>query len=61
MLVKGDLDAGRLQRPFDIAIPAEFAYYLVYPPDLESAPKIEVFRNWLLSTARQAPPAQAAS
>lgn len=52
VLVKGDLEAGRLARPFDIAIPAEFAYYLVYPPDLEAAPKIEVFRHWLLSTAR---------
>ena len=52
VLVKGDLDAGRLVRPFEVAIPAEFAYYLVYPPDLESAPKIEVFRNWLQSTAR---------
>lgn len=52
VLVKGDLDAGRLKRPFDIAIPAEFAYYLVYPPDLENAPKIEVFRSWLLATAQ---------
>lgn len=52
VLVKGDLDAGRLVRPFDVALPAEFAYYLVYPPDLESAPKIETFRTWLLATAR---------
>lgn len=52
VLVKGDLDAGRLVRPFDVALAAEFAYYLVYPPDLESAPKIETFRTWLLSTAR---------
>ena len=52
VLVKGDLDAGRLVRPFDVALTAEFAYYLVYPPDLESAPKIETFRTWLLATAR---------
>ncbi len=52
VLVKGDLDAGRLVRPFDVALAAEFAYYLVYPPDLESAPKIETFRAWLLATAR---------
>jgi LysR family glycine cleavage system transcriptional activator len=51
VLVKGDLDAGRLARPFEVAIPAEFAYYLVYPPDLESSPKIETFRKWLLATA----------
>jgi len=51
VLVQGDLDAGRLVRPFDVALAAEFAYYLVYPPDLENAPKIETFRTWLLSTA----------
>jgi LysR family glycine cleavage system transcriptional activator len=51
VLVKGDLDAGRLVRPFDVALAAEFAYYLVYPPDLETAPKIETFRTWLLATA----------
>ena len=52
VLVKGDLDAGRLVRPFDVALTAEFAYYLVFPPDLENAPKIETFRTWLLATAR---------
>ncbi len=54
VLVKGDLDAGRLVRPFDVALGAEFAYYLVYPPDLENAPKIETFRTWLLATATAA-------
>lgn len=52
VLVQGDLDAGRLVRPFDVALSAEFAYYLVYPPDLENAPKIETFRTWLRTTAR---------
>lgn len=51
VLVKGDLDAGRLVRPFQISIPAESAFYLVYPPDLENTPKIKVFREWLLETA----------
>ena len=37
-----------------VALGAEFAYYLVYPPDLENAPKIETFRTWLLATARAA-------
>lgn len=52
VLVKGDLEAGRLVRPFDIAIPAESAFYLVYPPDLENAPKIEIFRKWLVASAQ---------
>jgi LysR family glycine cleavage system transcriptional activator len=51
VLVKGDLEAGRLVRPFTTSIPAENAFYLVYPPDLESAPKIRTFREWLLRAA----------
>ena len=51
VLVKGDLEAGRLVKPFNIAIPAESAFYLVYPPDLENTPKIASFRKWLLETA----------
>lgn len=50
VLVKGDLDAGRLVRPFQPAI-AGSNYSLVYPPDLESAPKIKAFREWLLEEA----------
>jgi LysR family glycine cleavage system transcriptional activator len=53
VLVKGDLDAGRLVRPFATALPSESAYYLVYPPELENAPKIKAFREWLLAMAEQ--------
>jgi LysR family glycine cleavage system transcriptional activator len=55
VLVKGDLDAGRLVRPFAPALAAESAFYLVYPPDLENAPKIKAFRDWLLATAAGTP------
>ena len=51
VLVKRDLEAGRLMRPFQTAIPSESAYYLVYPPELENAPKIKAFREWILATA----------
>jgi LysR family glycine cleavage system transcriptional activator len=53
VLVKGDLEAGRLVRPFAPALAAESAFYLVYPPDLENAPKIKAFRDWLLATANE--------
>jgi LysR family glycine cleavage system transcriptional activator len=53
VLVKGDLEAGRLVRPFATALASESAYYLVYPPELENAPKIKAFREWLLATAEQ--------
>ena len=51
VLVKGDLDAGRLIRPFATSLPGGGAYSLVYPPDLETAPKIKAFREWLLAAA----------
>lgn len=51
VLVKGDLAAGRLVRPFTTSLPGGSAYHLVYPPDLENAPKIKAFREWLLTTA----------
>lgn len=50
-LAKGDLQAGRLVRPFVQTLPAESAFYLVYPPGAENAPKIKAFRDWLISTA----------
>jgi LysR family glycine cleavage system transcriptional activator len=50
-LVKGDLQAGRLARPFLPSLNAESAFYLVYPPGMENAPKIKAFRDWLIATA----------
>jgi LysR family transcriptional regulator, glycine cleavage system transcriptional activator len=50
-LVKGDLQAGRLVRPFAASLPAESAFYLVYPPELENEPKVKAFRDWLIATA----------
>lgn len=51
VLVRGDLDAGRLVRPFATALPAESAFYFVYPPERENEPKIKAFRDWLIETA----------
>jgi LysR family glycine cleavage system transcriptional activator len=51
VLVKGDLDAGRLVRPFATSLPGGSSYALVYPPELENAPKIKAFREWLLAAA----------
>ncbi len=51
VLVKGDLDAGRLVRPFATSLPGGSAYALVYPPELENAPKVKAFREWLLAEA----------
>lgn len=51
VLVKGDLEAHRLIRPFAHALPAESAFYLVYTPEAADAQKIKAFREWLLATA----------
>ena len=48
-LAGDDLAAGRLVRPFDVALPLNFAYYLVYPEDTAERPKIASFRRWILA------------
>ncbi|HZG27039.1 MAG TPA: transcriptional regulator GcvA [Ensifer sp.] len=49
MLVEGDLAAGRLIRPFDIALRAQSSFYLVYPPEAIRQRKVKAFRDWLCS------------
>jgi LysR family glycine cleavage system transcriptional activator len=59
-LVADDLRAGRLLRPFKLSLPADLAYYIVYPTQAAERPKIQAFRDWLLEEARFAPEASAA-
>ncbi len=47
-LAQEDLAAGRLVRPFELSLPAEFAYYIVCPEPTADQPKIKAFRDWLL-------------
>ena len=51
-LAAADLEAGRLVRPFDISLAAEFAYYLVCPQSTVEYPKIVSFRDWLLAETK---------
>lgn len=51
--VLDDLAAGRLVRPFDIAIPTVYSYYVVTPPSLFEQPNIVAFRHWLREEARK--------
>jgi LysR family glycine cleavage system transcriptional activator len=62
-MVAGDLSAGRLVRPFELGIkmPADFAYYLVYPAEAASDPRILAFREWVLGEASAEGIAQRAS
>jgi LysR family glycine cleavage system transcriptional activator len=57
-LVADEVAAGRLVRPFDLKIPIEGAYWFVCPDHLATAPRLTVFRDWLLAEAA-GPPAEA--
>jgi LysR family glycine cleavage system transcriptional activator len=52
-LVADDLRAGRLIKPFTLSLPADLAYYVVYPTQTAARPKIRAFRDWLLDEAQQ--------
>jgi LysR family glycine cleavage system transcriptional activator len=48
-LVSADLAAGRLVRPFDMALKSRWSYYVVYPDGALRHRKIKAFRDWLFS------------
>lgn len=50
-LAASDLASGRLVKPFEVTLPANFAYYVVYPPAAIEQPKVKAFVDWLLATA----------
>jgi LysR family transcriptional regulator, glycine cleavage system transcriptional activator len=53
-LVGDDLAAGRLVRPFALALkgPARFAYHLVAPRATADRPLVKAFRDWVLEEMR---------
>jgi LysR family transcriptional regulator, glycine cleavage system transcriptional activator len=51
-LIADELATGRLVRPFDLSLPAAFAYYVVYPPRSLKRPAVKAFRDWLIDEAR---------
>lgn len=46
-LVASDLAAGRLARPFELALASRWKYYVVYPVGALRHRKIKAFRDWL--------------
>lgn len=54
-LVDDDLAAGRLVKPFELTLPGEWAYYVVYPAERADEPNIQTFRNWIVAEARREP------
>ena len=46
-LIDSDLAAGRLVKLFELSLPSDFGYYVVYPKRSEKLPKVMAFRDWL--------------
>jgi LysR family transcriptional regulator, glycine cleavage system transcriptional activator len=57
-LVADGLRGGRLVRPFKLSLPADLAYYVVYPTQASVRPKIRAFLDWLLDEARLLAPTE---
>ena len=48
-IIRGELESGRLVKPFDVDIDADNAYYLVAPPKAFERPNVQAFRDFLLA------------
>lgn len=53
LLAQPALDAGRLVRPVPHSVRADRSYFIVYPERLDPAPRLLIFRDWLLMQARK--------
>jgi len=53
-LVADALATGRLVRLFDISLPAMYAYYVCAPEAVWDRPKVQAFREWILSEVKGA-------
>jgi len=47
-LVSRDISAGRLVRPVDTVVKADWSHYFVAPPQYFDLPKVADFRDWLI-------------
>lgn len=54
VLVRDDLAAGRLVKPFELSISNVFAYYCISRQTDEDRPELAAFRNWLIRAAGDA-------
>lgn len=52
-LAAHDILNGHLVRPFEFSLNVNYAYWIVCPHPGAKLPKIEIFRNWLLSEAKE--------
>ena len=50
-LVATQIETGALVRPFDLSLPDEMAFYVVYPPAATGSRKVQLFTDWLFREA----------
>jgi LysR family glycine cleavage system transcriptional activator len=50
-IAAADLAERRVVKPFELTLPLEFAYYMVYPESKTLMPKVEAFLRWLKEEA----------
>ncbi|MBL4721832.1 MAG: transcriptional regulator GcvA [Alphaproteobacteria bacterium] len=48
-LIADDVASGKLVRPFEINLPSDLNYFLVYPEKNLKRPKVKAFRDWVHS------------
>jgi LysR family glycine cleavage system transcriptional activator len=53
LIVKDHLDAGRLVRLFDVAVPGTYSYYLVWRPNKAKDAAIAAFKDWAIAAMAQ--------
>jgi LysR family glycine cleavage system transcriptional activator len=52
-MVKADLDAGRLVKPFDLELPVELSYWVVCAPEALKDPDVGAVLEWLVEEAAE--------
>ncbi|WP_374469256.1 transcriptional regulator GcvA [Phenylobacterium sp.] len=57
-LIEQDLRTGRLVRPFELSVPSELGFFIVWRPDSRKLTRIHALREWLLAEAAAAQPQQ---
>ena len=55
-LVADHIESGELVRPFDLALPDDYAFYVVFPPSAASTPRVQLFCDWLFREAGRVRP-----
>jgi LysR family glycine cleavage system transcriptional activator len=54
VLAAADLRAGRIVRPFELAVPSRYSYFLVWPEGADARPEVRAFAGFIRAEAAKA-------